>query len=450
MAIRDEASVFTGEASDQRKAQKGKPLSEPHEAKGEAFEVAESGEAEHGTDTSGVEALDNNANNLSLQTFHGFRAARYAARYKLWKLSGLTRVRDCGRVSVVDFPGIRVKEGSASYSGLATCGSVWCCPVCNSKIMTTRAQEVKKAIDVWKDRGKVFAFQTLTMRHHKGQSLEELWEALSFAWQRLNSGATSMKEAKTYGQTGFIRVVEITYGSNGWHVHIHIVRFLERHLTEAERSSWEEAQFKRWSKALTDKGLAQPLRAAQDLKLTRNAEDLAKYITKQSNFGSKLSNEMTSQLTKRARLGGRKPFDILADYIANPTGPEKTLWLEYEKAATGKKQNHWSNGLRDLLGIENDEGDVDLVEDEILTDGQRIETLPDVVLDNEGIAKLNSRVGWQHEALVRAETLGIDGLREFLTSIGVKHQTPQEAWGEEDPLDNYVDYSRLLHDFRQH
>jgi hypothetical protein len=316
--------------------------------------------------------------------------------------------------------------------------------------MTTRAQEVKKAIETWKDQGKVFAFQTLTMRHHKGQTLEELWDALSFAWQRLNSGATSMKEAATYGQAGFIRVVEITYGANGWHIHIHIVRFLERELNESERRTWAESQFKRWSKALTQKGLAEPLRAAQDLKLTRNAEDLAKYITKQSNFGGRLSLEITSQRTKKARLGGRKPFDILADYITNPTGQDKALWLEYEQAATGKKQTHWSKGLRDLLGIDDELEDETLVEDELLSDDQRIADLPDVVLDNDGIAKLNSTDGWQHEALARAEIEGLEGLKLFLTSIGVCFKSPEEAWGDKDPHDDFFAYQKLLDDFDQH
>jgi hypothetical protein len=450
MTIRGVASVSIDEASEKRLTRKGEFLSELNEAKGEGLVVGWSGEVESRADANKAEALDNNANNLSQGVFHNARAARYAARYKLWKLSGLNRVRDCGRVSVVDFPGIKLKDGSASYSGLATCGSVWCCPVCNSKIMTQRANEVRTAIDAWKDKGKVFAFQTLTMRHHKGQSLDELWSALSFAWQRLNSGASSMKEAALYGQVGFIRVVEVTYGSNGWHVHIHIVRFLNRKLTESERKAWAESQFKRWGKALMDKGLAEPLRAAQDLKLTKNAEDLAKYITKQSNFGRRLSMEITSQRTKRARLGGRKPFDILADYIANPDGPDKSLWLEYEKAATGKKQNHWSKGLRELLGIDRLETDEDKPKDEALTDSQRIDLLPDIVLNNESIAKLNSTNGWQHEALYRAEVLGLDGLREFLDSIGVNHMTPERAFGEKNSIDDYLQLQSVLHKHRQH
>ena len=450
MTIRNGVSVFTDETSEQRTTQKGKTSSEANEARGEAFDVAVSGEVEYGTDTNAVEALDNNANNLSLTLFRKHRASRYANRYKLWKLSSLPRVRDCGRVSVSDFPGINLREGKATYQGLATCGSVWACPVCNSKIMTSRSADVKKAIDVWSGAGKTFAFQTLTMRHHKGQSLDELWKGLSFAWQRLNSGATAKQEVAKYGQAGFIRVVEITYGSNGWHIHIHILRFLERALTDYERGNWAEAQFQRWSKALTSKGFAEPLRAAQDFKLTNNADDLAKYMTKQGNFGGKLSMEITSQATKKAKLGGRKPFDILEDYIADPTGKDKDLWNEYEQASNGKKQTHWSNGLRDLLGIDYkvpvDEVEVD--EYEFYDEG--LARLPDVVLENTGIAILNSRSGRQATALDLAEQSGLTGLYKYLDELGVKHQTPEEAWGDTDELEHYFMYKQLLHDYRQH
>ena len=49
------------------------------------------------------------------------------------------RQRNCGAVPVGDRVEIRMKDGSAYYCGLETCGNVWLCPVCSAKIHHRRA-----------------------------------------------------------------------------------------------------------------------------------------------------------------------------------------------------------------------------------------------------------------------------------------------------------------------
>ena len=44
------------------------------------------------------------------------------------------RQRNCGAVPVGDRVEIRIRNGSAYYCGLETCGNVWLCPVCSAKI----------------------------------------------------------------------------------------------------------------------------------------------------------------------------------------------------------------------------------------------------------------------------------------------------------------------------
>jgi hypothetical protein len=452
MANRSVASVFIDEASEKRPTRKGEFLSELNEAKGDAFVVVRSDAAESMRDTSKASALDNNANNLSRKKLRELRASRYERRYGLWKISSLQRVRDCGRKKITKMAGIKLVGGTATFSGLATCGSVWCCPVCAAKIMASRSKDVKAAIDLWGLQNKSFIFQTLTMRHHKGQSLEELWQGLSFAWQRLNSGGAAKAEAAKYAQAGFIRVVELTYGSNGWHIHIHILRFLETPPSEIQVKEWSNAQFERWSKALTAKGLATPMRDAQDFKLTRNAEDLAKYLTKQAHYGGKLGMELTSAETKKAKRGGRKPFEVLDDAIGTPHGNDRRLWEEYEQASRGKKQTHWSNGLRTMLGIDYDKSDEEIAISEA---DQVKETVPIVCLSNKGIRLLTSNKKWQHEALTITERLGEEGLKDYLDDRGIEWQTPQEIIDEDekykdDSGDDYFTMASLLRDFRQH
>jgi hypothetical protein len=56
------------------------------------------------------------------------------------------RQRNCGVAPVGSQVEIRIKDGSAYYSGLETCGNVWLCPVCSAKIHHRRASELRDAL----------------------------------------------------------------------------------------------------------------------------------------------------------------------------------------------------------------------------------------------------------------------------------------------------------------
>jgi len=56
------------------------------------------------------------------------------------------RQRNCGAVPVGDRVEIRIRNGSAYYCDLETCGNVWLCPVCSAKIHRRRAAELREAL----------------------------------------------------------------------------------------------------------------------------------------------------------------------------------------------------------------------------------------------------------------------------------------------------------------
>ncbi|GAA4758231.1 SulP family inorganic anion transporter [Actinomycetospora chibensis] len=60
---------------------------------------------------------------------------------------------------------------TAGYSGLASCGSVWCCPQCAAKIATRRADELSKVMRAVDEAGGSAFLLTLTMRHARGDRL---------------------------------------------------------------------------------------------------------------------------------------------------------------------------------------------------------------------------------------------------------------------------------------
>jgi len=86
-----------------------------------------------------VSALLHKGSDLREQRRH----VRYAQREVLWAQSSIERVRKCGRVAVQD-GGVMVRDnaGVGHYAGVATCGSIWACPVCSAKIRATRSEDV--------------------------------------------------------------------------------------------------------------------------------------------------------------------------------------------------------------------------------------------------------------------------------------------------------------------
>lgn len=388
------------------------------------FQVAARGSDEAPTrlevasDVVAATGLDKYAIKSSKSTPDERRKARIARRSYLWGQTKLKRLKDCGRVPIGSTVGVTLNNGHAGYVGLASCGSVWACPCCSAKILANRTNEVNNAVQAWLNAGGRFVFQTLTMRHNKGDKLSDLWAALSYAWGSLNSGAASSSEARLHGQVGYLRVVEVTHGSSGWHLHIHVLRFIENDISALDANIWHVAQFKRWARALERKDMARPELIAQDFKVTRNAKELADYFTKQSDYGQKVALEMTSPVSKSVRNGGRKQWDILDDLISANSRESKMLWHEYEVASKGKKQIHWSKGLRNMLGLGTTLTDEELV-------GESVEdALPLVNITKAGFKVLRTQSDLMCEVLEVLERQGKSALIELLRLNNIEIYEP--------------------------
>jgi hypothetical protein len=312
-------------------------------------------------------ALDTYANNSSPST----RQQRWERRGLLWKESDLERVRKCGRVTVTGggSVAVRYREGVAGFAGLATCGSVWADPVCNAKIMARRGLDLG-ALVVLATMGKGWSpyFGTMTMRHHKGQPLATLWAGLSAGWGAVTSGKYWQAEKVRYGVTGWVRVIELTYGVNGWHLHVHYLILTDRELTTQEIADWQRSMFGRWSRAVQRQGLRAPLLDAQDLRVVDAVEKVAEYVSKATYRPSKsgIGREMTQGQSKRARgVHGTSSVWLLLDEIALGDADALDMWHEYERTSKGKRLLTFSQGLRTLLGMAKDATDEDIASEEL-------------------------------------------------------------------------------------
>ena len=346
------------------------------------------------------------------------QAEQHKARRTLWKESRVKRLRNCGYALAKhgDNDGLSVKvkysDGVAGFSGTQTCGSVWGCPCCSQKIMAHRAGEVQQAVDAWHDvrvrtdnrpHGRVI-FLTLTMRHHLGQSLNELMDAGTYAFQKVRSGRGWEKDSELYGsylprtvktgknagqvQYGFripyIRAMETTRTyKNGWHVHFHILLFVKDGITDDEVALFGQSIYGRWANALVAKGLTSPTpRNGIDTKLVRRsstANALGDYFTKHTYVGRIKEDKAGYEVAYNAGKGGdfkdpytgrqvekgRTPFGILADVVELGDADDLDLWHEWEQASKGRRQLTWSVGIRDLLGIGDEETDESIAEKDL-------------------------------------------------------------------------------------
>jgi hypothetical protein len=383
------------------------------------------------------------------------RRERLDARQELWGLTSLPRLRSCGKAAA-EVVTVKVGPGGAGFGGLATCGSVWSCPVCSAKISAQRSGEVTTALARWltplqgphcgeSSRGnncghhscaelvptRSLALLTLTMRHHKGQSLVELWDALSGAWRRIVQSRTWKSISGPGAQVGgYLRVTEVTHGRNGWHVHLHVVLFLRGEHSALTVTGLGMRLFSIWENALVKLGLEAPAAhlGGMDARVITDPRKLGPYLAK-AVYGEdaeraavrRAGAEVAGGVFKGGKFGNRTPFQVFASILRGGDGPDDlAVWWEWEQSSKGRRQVLWSRHLRADLGIGAERTDEELAAD--ADDGDVVCEIP-----NRGWSVV-CRTRGGHSLLLDALDLGgPDGLYAALDQLGVPWHHPDDT-----------------------
>jgi hypothetical protein len=232
-----------------------------------------------------------------------------------------------------------------------TCSSVWACPVCASHITERRADEIRAALASLRDKGGSAAFATFTVSHAHEDALETVLAGFLAAFRYLTSKPSYKRIRARSGVLGFIRVLEVTHGRNGWHVHAHVLYCFSSVLSPAEVQCFEDDLYPLWESAAARSGLSMARRYGLEVKQAYGSVE--EYLAK---FGRgprwDISREMTKGHIKRGRsIAGLKhltPWELLA---AAGAGDRHCggLFREYVGRFSGKAQLYWSPGLRELL-----------------------------------------------------------------------------------------------------
>jgi hypothetical protein len=302
--------------------------------------------------------LISNASTTS-QHWDAKRDYRYERRQQVQTITRRQRLKRCGNVALGPIE-IGTRGKLAYFRNLETCGNVWLCSVCSAKVLTKRKSEIRESIAKWTSMAKPFIFQTLTMSHDSTMDFESVRDAAFQAFAKTNTGRFAQIH-KDFGQEGYLKVAEVTVGENGWHLHFHVLRFIDHWLSNDEVQSWHALVFEKWSKSLTDMGLKAPQSKYQDFQQLVVAEDLDGYFTKAFDNPREMLDEIldTKHRTKT-------PWELIGPAVANAASKERRLWHDFENGSRGMRQITWARGFRQKIGMVDARTDEEVAADDEL------------------------------------------------------------------------------------
>lgn len=333
------------------------------------------------------------------------RADRFALQRTAASLTPELRVAHCLWTPVAVSVDVLRRGDDARFGGVQTCGSVWSCPCCSARISEVRRRELRE-LRAWVGQrpGLKLVMVTLTARH-RGRALESLLDRLSAAKRGLQNRKAWQRLRESGQLVGTVSVREATHGENGWHPHYHVLCIVKAQ-DESEVLEIFEPFRMIWLDCLKKEGLGGTLERAFHLS---TSEDLvAEYVSKASSDLDKtwgIAEEMTLGRLKRGRgAKGASPWQILRE-AHDGDDAAKVLWAEYARTMLGRRQQVWSNGLKELIGLTE-------IEDEEAAEGEEYSEGEDEILHSF------DRPEWRRWRSKRAEILAAGRIgREALAAV---------------------------------
>jgi len=239
------------------------------------------------------------------------------------------RVSFCGILPVkLESPTISIVKsvsGNIHFAGMQYCCRNWLCPKCSFKIMKVRTKEIAEQFKQYRNDGEKIFFYTFTLQHHKNQTLKELLDILLGAYKF----ARTHRQYRQYvGNTRFIRTIEIKYGKNGWHPHIHC-SFISKN-----EDTGNEVFQELYEKYLRKKGLLVNDYTVDGKEWDGTADELSEYLLKWE-----LEKELTGG-NEKIGSGGLTFFEMVKQYHLFINQIE-----EYIITTKGHKQYHFSKNF---------------------------------------------------------------------------------------------------------
>jgi hypothetical protein len=238
-------------------------------------------------------------------------------------------------------------DSAASFGGLQTCGNIHACPVCASRVAREKGEYIQKAMRWGKRANKKSMMLTLTARHNRAMSLDELETKVKAAWETFTAHRSWKKLKKQLGICAWMANHEAPFGEHGWHYHKHILLFAD---FDSLKGADVQADFaKLWIACLAIHGLdALPDRAA---KITTGSAVGDTYLTKCGITVTQTNGRIEYEMTASANKDSKNQWELLEESYYGNTGSGE-LYIEYVQHMSGKNFLTTSKGLKKLIAEE--------------------------------------------------------------------------------------------------
>ena len=219
-------------------------------------------------------------------------------------------------------------------------------------------------------------------------------DAVLGSWRTLLQGSAwvGSKSAQgardRYRVSGYIRSTEVTYGSNGWHPHVHALFFTDDKLSDTEVASFGDELHTRWARFVHKSTGKLPTRehGTDVQRVDEDGQVLGKYLAKVQEEGKHktekwdASAELARTDVKRSRSDNFVPFELLDPDHPIPLPQRRRLWVEYYEGTKGRRAITWSRGLKTRYDV-GEMSDEELIEEteaapvKWVADGQAYDSL---------------------------------------------------------------------------
>lgn len=299
----------------------------------------------------------------------------------------------------------------AHYSGLATCGSVWTCPICASKISERRRQDLERAVA---GSGLTPILVTVTLQHDRQDRLTDLIEDLNNTLRVLKSGGWWTRFKAEWQVKAYVSSLEVTWSPvNAWHPHRHWLLFVDRTEDELDRDQLKAELTARYTGLLTKVGRYASDHYGIDVVIGQPAAvAVGRYVTK---WG--LASEVTKAIVKNGQAGGLSPWQLLELYDQGDL-QAGALFAEYALATQGRRQLVWSQGGRKALGIGEEVSDEDLAAEEV-----KVDQVEELVIRLDPVEwKLVLKAAGRCKVLDLAEQGGTTAVHGYIDQLWLDHR----------------------------
>jgi len=322
------------------------------------------------------------------------------------------RTFDCRHVRTSHFVEVRHSEGlPANYRNLATCGSVWACPVCAARIQERRRLELEHLVEWAEGQGLQAIMVTFTFPHTGFDSLGDLLERQADAFKRFRRGSPFAKLKAAMGFQGLARSLEVTHGlANGWHPHTHELWLVDPKVGQEIRARLVEL----WERACIAAGLLDPADQAKVYAFRQHSVDVrlnatsGEYLAKQDSSRKwGITHEVAKATSKAGKAKGVHPHEFLVRMAKG----DEARYFEYLEAMKGKRQLFWSPGLKARCGLD------DISDDDAALGGDDLDLLGNLNQDEWDFIRAKRLAA---QVLDAAEIGGFDLILRFLKRRGYK------------------------------